>query len=110
MTEDQYQQIRQFVKIEGKYLEPKQLQQLKHILNDAKNIRNRIFFHKSKVMSATRVFERTDTLLTRTYLENTMNALREVKIEFSKFLFDTSNYSSYQTNINDKERKKCEDY
>jgi len=103
MTEDQYQQIRQFVKL-NKHLYPQHMKHLKAVLNDAKNIRNRVFSFKARVIKYSRVHERYNSLNTENALNVLFLELKAAKLEFSKFLFDTSNYSSYQSNISDREK------
>lgn len=92
MTEDQYQQLRQFIKLNGRYLKkisPQQLINLKQVSNDAKNIRNRIFSHKSLVIKASRYYEKVSNINTLAYLNERIKSLHEIKTEFSKFFFET---------------------
>lgn len=90
MTEDQYQQLRGFIKYSGKYISPDQLQQLKDVSTEAKNIRNRVFYWKQQVIDATRSHERFDTDKTKGWMDNVMIELKRVKKEFAEFFFDTS--------------------
>lgn len=109
MTEDQYQQLRQFIKYNGKYISIEQLRKLKDVSNDAKNIRNRVFSVKHRVIQATRAYERYDTEKSKSYMEYSLEELKNVKTEFSKFLFDTS-ANRYDTIKSDRERNEVSEF
>ena len=61
MTESQYQSIRAFVEQNKNKLDEDQLSKLKDVLRQARDIRNRIFSWKQKVIDSTRLHERYDT-------------------------------------------------